>query len=87
MQYDVTGCVIFKSNQIEYLENKAVTKILSKKLYSDLTDLSNAIRKLSEKISFHRHFKASVCDNTNLSLNNSSYKFLACLHGEYQIKI
>ena len=35
MQYDVTGCVIFKSNQIEYLENKAVTKILSKKLYSD----------------------------------------------------
>ena len=44
------------SNQIKLniSKSKAVTKLLSKKI---LTDLSNAIRKLSEKISFHRHFK------------------------------
>ena len=54
----MTSLVVSFSNQIKLniSKSKAVTKILSEKLYSDLTDLSKAIRKLSEKISFHRHF-------------------------------
>ena len=37
-----------------------------------LTDLSNTIKKLWEKISFQKHFKAEICV-TNRDLNNSSY--------------
>ena len=46
-----------------------------------LTDLSNAIRKLSEKISFHRHFKVIiiVMELTFLGLN----MFLALLRAHF----
>ena len=57
MHIDATGGVIFISNRIEILKSETVTQILSKKLYYDfITDLSNAIQKLWEKISFHKYF-------------------------------
>ena len=38
-------------------KSKAVTKFYQRSYTVILTDLSNAIRKLLEKISFHKHFK------------------------------
>ena len=64
MHNDVTGCVILISYKIEYLKSKTVTTILLRKLYYDLTDLSNAIKNLCEKISFYKHFN----DNDNVQL-------------------
>ena len=40
----------------EYLD-KGVTEILPNKYIIILTDLSNAIKKMLDKISFHKHFK------------------------------
>ena len=56
----MTSLVVLFSSQIK-LKSKAVTKILSKKLHCDtvmLTDLFNAMKKLWEKISFHKSFKS-----------------------------
>ena len=51
MHNDVTGCVILISNKTEYLEKYQRSYIMI------LTDLSNAINNLWEKISFHKQFK------------------------------
>ena len=55
---DVTGCVIFISNKIEYLKKVGQLKKFYHRSYiMILTDLSNTINKLWEKISFHKLFK------------------------------
>ena len=54
MHNDVTGSYQIKLN---ISKSKTFKKILSKKLYiMTLTDLSNTIKKLWKKISFHKHF-------------------------------
>ena len=58
MHNDVTGCVIFNSNKIKYLEMLRRLQTFYQRSYTViLTDLSKAIKKLREKISFHKHFK------------------------------
>ena len=52
---DVTGCVIFISSKIEYLK-KWEKKIYQRSYIMILTDLSNTMKKLWEKISFDKHF-------------------------------
>ena len=54
MHNNVTGCVIFISNKIEYLKVKQLKKIHQKTYIMILTDLSNKIKKLWKKISFHK---------------------------------
>ena len=60
----MTSLVVSFSNQIELniVSRKArqLQKFCQRSYTVILTDLSNAIRKLSEKISFHRHFKKKL---------------------------
>ena len=80
MQYDVTGMSFSNQIKLNISKSKAVTKILSKKLYSVLTDLSNAMRKLSEKISFHRHFKLSNNVKRALMIKSSAFILISIKH-------
>ena len=56
-------------------KSKAITKILLKNLCCDLTDLSNAIKKLWEKISFHKHFKLFLGSRGTISQQLNTVEF------------
>ena len=58
----MTSLVVLCLHQIQLniSKIKAVTDVLLKKLRFVLADFSNAIKKLCEKISFHKHFKACL---------------------------
>ena len=55
MNCDVISCVICVSNKVEYLEEE-FEKFYQRCYIVILSDLCNAIKKLSDKILFHRHF-------------------------------
>ena len=58
MHNDVTDCVILISNKIEYLEKYGSYKNSIKEvILCFVTDLSNAIKNLRVKISFHKYSK------------------------------
>ena len=58
-EYDVVGCDIYISYKLEFLDKERSYK---QKLYQSsyiviLTDFLNAMNKMLDKISFHKHFK------------------------------
>ena len=51
------GFVIYIFNKVEYLGRNKVTKFYQRSYIVILTDLPNAISKMLDKISFHKHIK------------------------------
>ena len=72
MHNDVSGCAIFTSDKTEYLK-----KFYQRSYIIILTDLSHVIKKLWEKISFHKHF----------NLNSSLHRVFAIFFLMYNILI
>ena len=62
MQCDVTRCVICISNNIEYLDKaENYTKFYQRNNIVNLGNLSNAIMKITDKMSCLGHFKLVTC--------------------------
>ena len=57
MQCDVTSCIVCIPNNVEYLNMEKLQKCYQKSCTMNLSDLCNAIQKILNNISCHRHFK------------------------------
>ena len=71
MQCDVTRCIICISNQVKYLdkdkEHSYKNFTNERSYFVNLSYLSNAIKKMLDKISFHRHFKFFIKYNKKIA--------------------
>ena len=78
----MTSLVVSFLNQIKLniSKSKAVTKILFGSYTVILTDLSNAIKKLWEKISFHKHFNWQSIGQALRKVVNSMLAELGHVH-------
>ena len=75
IQCDVTRCIICIYNKTEYLDKEYNYQFGTKQLDFEFNYLSNAIKKILDKISFHKHFK--MCTTLACRHNNECFAIYA----------